>query len=511
LTHRGPVPLVRGEAGARRVPNDSRAAYPADRPVLCSWNLPDRDASVEVCWDPSHTSAAVADGNRMGYIVGRISRSMPRRIRVEGLIPYEQSLSDTDQVIGIYRPAQGPGFHCSPAELEALMSVKPYPPALVLLTRVAEASTVAGFLLWDEAGIEQESRMLLTLGRKARKLSAPAPPRGGVRETPTPSWILSGLSLLLAVVAITIVFLRTTGKFPSLTSPLAKLASSSEAGEGVSLSAAFLDGKLRVFWNAAAPVLRGAQRAALVIQEGETIHALPLDGDTLRNGGAWYTPEASDLVVRLTASAGNREFSESLRVLTNGVPIAPSSSGTAADAQKASPAAMTMVTVEQPRLLERKIEYRPLIVQPGRQSVLEAPNIDPLAEAGIPSASGPVVGSRFITASPPPAPVEQKRSPEPPVRAVEFIPPVPRVKAPIPSVVAYQKNLTRDLNIEVALVIDSSGKVVSTTTARQSEVYAAALARVAENTAKQWEFEPARRYGSPVQGSYTLVFQFKRR
>ena len=433
---------------------------------------------------------------------------------MEGLVPYEQSLTDTDQVIGIYRPAQGPGFHCSPSELEALMSVRPYPPALVLLTRVAEASTVAGFLLWDEAGVEQESRMLLTLGRKARKLSAPAPSGGDGRANAMPSWILSGLSLLLAVVAITIVFLRTTGKFPSLNSPLSKLATSAESGEGVSLSAAFLDGKLRVFWNAAAPVLRGAQRAALVIQEGETIRALPLDGDTLRNGGAWYSPEGSDLVVRLTASAGNREFSESLRVLTNGIPTVASSlnrPGSAADALKDSPAAMTTITVEQPRLSERKIEYRPLIVQPGRQAVLEAPNIAPLADSGIPAAVGPIVSSRFITASPPPVPAEPKRAPEPAPRAVEFIPPVPRVKATVPSVVAYQKNLTRDLNIEVALVIDSSGKVVSTTTARQSEVYAAALARVAENTAKQWEFEPARRYGSPVQGSYTLVFQFKRR
>ncbi|MGE5489088.1 MAG: hypothetical protein ACM3ZB_14835 [bacterium] len=89
---------------------------------------------------------------------------------------------------------------------------------------------------------------------------------------------------------------------------------------------------LRLHWDAGAPAVRNADRAVLVISEGELQKEYPLDRGQLSIGSVTYVPSGNDVTFRLELHQADRKVSEAVRVITGEAQQTP-----AREAQAAKP------------------------------------------------------------------------------------------------------------------------------------------------------------------------------
>jgi outer membrane biosynthesis protein TonB len=533
------------------------------RPVVCSWLLSDCATTVEVCWDPAEAVKVLSRDEEFGLQVGEVSPGLPRHIRLYGVHPvsaehgrdsrlhtslavmntlqeqlahsYSGDMASTPRVLGIYASSPGPAIRPTPELTSALREYCGVPPGLLLLTHSVGSLQVGAFFLWDEMGIEQESRMLLPLA--APRPAGPVPV--AIPYTPPPAvqpqpavpkkvearkislnslalGVTSALSLVLATVAVVAVWQRPASQPPP--APIAQKPAYAEVipppENGVSLGVLFEGPRMRVLWNPAAAPIRSARRAYISIQDGGGSKNIPLSPDELQSGTVWYVPQSPDLTLRLVAVSGNHEFSESLRVLTT---------DSARDSEPAKPVRVAVAVPTPTPAAEQEapppvVQEQPKAPRPAPKQFVpvtvarsepEATIIPPQTQtersSEVLSQAGPALMSGALSAPPP-----QFAKPEaPPAALTSFVAPEPKLRFPLPPTVHLRRFISKELAVEVYLKIDPSGRVTHAEAQAQKDVYAKALADISVQTARQWTFEPARRNGTATAGDFTVIFRFR--
>jgi hypothetical protein len=535
-----------------------------EHPVSCSWSLADRATHVEVCWDPAQAPLALADG--FGLLVGEVSVSLPRRIRLFGLHPVSShhdrngrlyiSLADlqnlreqlassfpgengsSPRILGIFSSVPGASLHPTPELGAALREYCVVPPGLLLLTHSSDSMQLGAFFLWDELGLEQESRMLLPIaGFKAaapgpvivHEPPAPVPLARAAVAAPKPLpvaplrlrftlkglalGISSALSLILATIAVVVVLQRPPAAPPAVSQAPARPAMAEvipPADTGVSLGVVFEGKRMRILWNPEAAPIRFARRAYLAIQDGSVSRNLPLTASELQGGATSYSPLNQDLTLRLVAVSGNHEFSESLRVLTTD--SAPEMNVTQvvrppdrlAEASRVPDSPTPAQPVPSNRPAPKRFVPVPLTKAESNDPIAPPPESN-LRAADLLTHAGPLQLPSLETVVPSARPRNASSLGD----VTSVVPPKPKVRFPLPSTEHLRRFITTEVTIAVSLKLDANGKVIQTQAPPQKDVYAQGLADIAVLTARQWQFEPALRNGAAIPGEFILVFRFR--
>jgi TonB family protein len=522
---------------------------------------------VEVCWDPAQALQALGRPDGFGLLIGEVSVGLPRRIRVFGLYPiasrhdrngrlhashadlerlheqlassFPSDVSTSPKVIGIFTSAPAAALHPTPELGATLREYCVVPPGLLLLTPSDQSMRLGAFFLWDELGLDPQSRMLLPitglgpaapLPLAAPSLTTPFPlaPAAVRTQMPRPAAPLrlrftlkgvalglsSGLSLFLATVAVIVVLQRPAAP-PAVSQvpPRATAEVIPPADTGVSLGVIFEGKRMRILWNPEAAPIRSARRAYLAIQDGTVSRNLPLTAAELQGGAISYTPLNPDLTLRLVAVSGNHEFSESLRVLTT---EAAPDVDTARVARPAAPTILpeTNPATEAPVPEEPAPRNRPALKPFVQVPVAKTEPADTIAPPTVPNVRAPELLAQSApiqlpgSESAPPS-ARPVSAPSPQSVAASVLPPEPKLRFPLPSTAHLRRFITKEMSVEVNLKIDATGKVTQAQALPQKDVYAKGLADIAVLTARQWQFEPARRNGDPVPGDFTVVFRFR--
>lgn len=546
------------------------ATHPgAGRPVVCSWLLSDCATTVEVCWDPSEALMMLSRDEEFGLLVGEVSPGLPRRIRLYGVHPIsaehghdgrlhtslagmnalQEQLAHSfpgdpataPRVLGIYASAPSPAVRPTQELSAALREYCGVPPGLLLLLHTVGSLQVGAFFLWDEMGLEQESRMLLPIAapRPAGPVPVPVPytpapavqQQPGTAQKPEPRKIplntialgvTSALSLILATVAVVAVWQRPAATPPPQSEPSSQKPAFAEVipppETGVSLGVLFEGPRMRVLWNPAAAPIRSARRAYISIQDGGVSKNIPLSAGELQSGTVWYAPQSQDLTLRLVAVSGNHEFSESLRVLTTdsardadlakpvrAAAAVPTSAPAAAAVQESAPPPVEQEPPKPARPAPRQF-VPATIARNEPEATLVPPQTPNERSSDVLTHAGPVMMSNALPAPPPPQAAKPEAAP---ASLTSFVAPAPKIRFPLPPTGHLRRFITKELAVEVLLKIDPAGKVVRAEAQAQKDVYGKALADIAVQTAKQWTFEPARRNGAATAGDFTVVFRFR--
>src|SRR5262249_24886643 len=93
--------------------------------------------------------------------------------------------------------------------------------------------------------------------------------------------------------------------------------------------------------------------------------------------------------------------------------------------------------------------------------------------------------------------------------ASDVLPAVPTREAQPVGPPSLHVFLTRQINIEVRLSIDATGKVVQAQAQHIDGALEASLARIAVDAARLWRFAPAIQDGRPVASATNIQFTFK--
>lgn len=88
---------------------------------------------------------------------------------------------------------------------------------------------------------------------------------------------------------------------------------------------------LRLHWDAGAPAVRNADKAVLVISEGELQKEYQLDRTQLSMGSVTYSPSGNDVTFRLELHQTDRKVSEAVRVITGEAQQPPAREAQAAE------------------------------------------------------------------------------------------------------------------------------------------------------------------------------------
>jgi hypothetical protein len=271
---------------------------------------------------------------------------------------------------------------------------------------------------------------------------------------------------------------------------------------------------LRLFWD---PQLSREGRMVLWIKDGPETRRLELDAKQLSEGNVVYLPNHSDVEFQLEMLGPGGSATES--ILSIGGPI------------------KTAAVVKPPTVVAplREDGYRKRVVTASRNAsrplALPRPKASSGAEAAIPDA--PAVraevvrtdGSKELLESIAPdqrsanaelavkvraEPVAATRRNLPLIRRVsrraDFVPPSVLHEAPPPDL--PHRTIPRDVNINVKVYVNTSGKVDFSEVVSKVAESDRDLASLAVFAGRRWEFLPARSGGSAVAGEVILHYRF---
>ncbi len=382
------------------------------------------------------------------------------------------------------------------------------------------------------------------------------------------AWILSG-GLFAAAAAGTFAVLVLNG-IPSSASN--SILHGVRPDSGLNLRVEAQGDRVLLSWSRTNPAVRSATSALLRIDDGGQHRDVHLEPAQVANGAVLYRPHSDDVNFRLEIQASNGSTeAESLRVLDSGtaagqLPLDISASSSPEPLQPAAravtnplgnspaPAHVWRAAPEsrQPDPVKSEpvdLESRP----PLQVAASTAPNKFDVSRLGVPvtppapqpatevaAAATPKPSVEKPVEKPVEVPVQQARAPEPkPIPAVQQTPEVKQqssapaqnvtpapAAAPAPTVAqrftaprAIRRvppdisKLPRSLaastgEIEVLVSVDENGHVTAARAMPVGRIQPQKMMILAENTAKQWLFEPARRDGRPVPGEHYIMFQF---
>jgi len=306
---------------------------------------------------------------------------------------------------------------------------------------------------------------------------------------------------------------RSRKSIPS-TPPPASTAPAAAPSVELGLTAERSGSNLTLSWDTTSPAIVVATKGALLIQAGSEHQEVALDREQLRSGNYLYKPTGDHLSIRLQVTGpDNSVQDDSMAVFlpreTNQRPVVvprQSSSRTAVAAPTSPPTPASAP--------ESKAEpkNRPLELPPAASTVAsptkaapprldEAPPVvaNPRVTPVNPLFSSPVSIPRPATAADSNSTTENTTasSPHAPVPLYQEVPKFPA---------ELKATLLRSVMVEVAVKIDSNGRVIKAD-ALPGNAHVL-LKRSAVEAARNWKFRPATVNGIPVASDMVLKFNF---
>jgi hypothetical protein len=254
----------------------------------------------------------------------------------------------------------------------------------------------------------------------------------------------------------------------------------------------------------------------LTIQDGDQRRELTLSRDELLSGSVFYVPVTGRVEIRIQVYRDRDHYSgESLSVSSGAARPPPTQALPLPESRRSNPP-LTRAPAS-PQTAARVVpEIAPsppkVVARPGLPLTIP-PTRPPAGETVMPSPPQ-------LSAAPPANAAEALRklssvlpavSPTPPTPSISFVAAVP-VRKIAPAVPANLRALVRDtVTVDVKVVIDASGNVLSATPQGASTAAQKILAPQAVQAALLWRFEPARRNGQRVNSESLLKFDFERK
>jgi outer membrane biosynthesis protein TonB len=266
------------------------------------------------------------------------------------------------------------------------------------------------------------------------------------------------------------------------------------------------DGKdLVMTWDPNAPAVQGARAGILSIVDGDYKRSMPLDPGQLRRGQVLYSPDSSDVLFQLQlVTAGNRRRTESVRMVDPVIPapsVAQSRSAPARRDQLPPESSRKSVGGGESRShSELPVAPKPVAskVQPPRaappppaQAIAQAPTSIPSVRSSPPTVAEPV-----------PSPASGAA----PANTMNYAAPkvIHQVAPVVPQ--AMRPFVTRDVNVELMVSIDASGRMSRVQTLSSGSEF---LTRLSTDALNQWRFQPAKLNDRNVPSQMKLVFKFR--
>jgi hypothetical protein len=299
---------------------------------------------------------------------------------------------------------------------------------------------------------------------------------------------------------------------------------------------------LRLSWGRQS--LRQATHGVLWIQDGQDEHKVELDSKQLDEGSVSYWPKSTDVNFRLELTSPSGKVTESVRAIGGpslkpaAIPAAPAPAPALAAEKRPAPAKREpaiRAAVEPPAFRPSPVgsasrrgsrEFTAPSPEPAKPIVARAALPDPPAiqPPGAPTldrgkeflktiAPASDAGARAgadstlrVDAEPVPhlgrnIPLIGKRSPR-----SDYVPPVPAAKSAALSL--PHREVAREVNIDVKVYVNSSGKVDYAELLSNVPKADSDLAALVVFSARRWEFVPAREGNEAVPGEVILHYQF---
>jgi TonB-like protein len=330
----------------------------------------------------------------------------------------------------------------------------------------------------------------------------PQPARVPSRRRPFAAWIL-GITAA-AVLLASLVLLRRPQPPPS--------GGTSEIG----LVARPAKGGITVLWNRESSAVRQSMSGILTIQDGDQRRELTLSRDELLSGSVFYVPATSRIEIRIQVYRDRDHYrGESLSVSSGATPPPPTQA-LPPEAPRPNPPARRAPSPrpqDAERMVRETASSPPKIVARPAVPLAFPPTRPPTSEPAMPSppqvsAAPPAIAADALQKL---SSVLPAASAPPPTPSISFVAAVP-VRKIAPAVPANLRALVRDtVTVDVKVVIDASGNVLSATPMGASTAAQKILAPQAVQAALLWRFEPARRNGQRVNSESLLKFDFERK
>jgi hypothetical protein len=348
----------------------------------------------------------------------------------------------------------------------------------------------------------------------------PAAPRRNV-------WIQNWPILAAAAGVAVLALFLSLGSRNGVSSSIADKASP------ITLNVSSIGSGLRLSWDRRSRA--DADHAVLWIRDGGQEQRVELDGKQLSEGSVMYWPRTGDVNFRLQWLGSGPVATESVRAI--GGPSQPpvSPAGLAAQTTEIPPATLTVSPLlpQAPRhvsigaVSRRHLrEFEPPEALRPDAVIPDAPSLDPLAHLALvrsedflhpvvpASAPGhrqdadssvkvriePVPGSRLSQFAKH-LPLVGRR-----YRRPDYTPPAPIREPAIPN--PLQRNVAHDVNIDVKVYVNPSGKVDYSEVLSKVAASDRDLAAMAVFSARRCEFVPARAGDDIVPGEVILHYQF---
>lgn len=322
-------------------------------------------------------------------------------------------------------------------------------------------------------------------------------------------WLVSVLVLagILGYGALHSRFRRSTSQ-----NPLPGSAPPAVASVALGLTVERSGSSLMLSWDTTSPAIRSASKGALLIQTGSEHEHVELSAEQLRSGTYLYKPTGDHLSIRLQVTGpGNVIEDDSMTVFLPKqsdqrpvvIPHQSHSSGAVAPAgSTASPAS----TAEPQAESRKRLEFPPSASASTSSGKTAPPRLDePPPIVANPGAT-PVNSALFNrpVAIPQPGAADSKSSgnnatptPQAPVAIYQEVPRFPP---------ELKSTLVRSVTVEVAVTINSSGRVTKADVLPGNAHVL--LQRSAVEAARNWKFRPAAINGVPVPSDMVLKFNF---
>lgn len=520
-------------------------------PVVCSWYLEDRITAVELCWNPRHAQRMFREEASCGLLLGVATAGPSRKIQIRRAVraagvcselpeshlfgadinppagsPVPQLDDSEERVVGHFRILQGgPADTSGPTKEDEriVQECCSSPPGVVLLLHWRGDHPAGALYLWDEAGLQAASSMLLPLTAIGVPPAVPfipastAPAALPLNRKSLVAGILCG-AFLATVAMISFNLLRQSGiasTAPGADLPVLVRPAAAAVGNIASLRMEAVGGLLQIRWDPSSPEIQSSDSAHVAIVDGAQLKTILLSGNQLRTGLLLYSPEHANVTVSLVGvKDGNTAFKSVISVGALPAQTVPVATAAAAPPSFQTPPEPTLTSV-------RQSEPAPAATP---DPVVSPPPLAP--EKPVPPAPAPaeteppVRTAQLVKPAPPerlPEPaIVPNASPEirqaaPPVATQSsFTPARPRHPILLPPADAFRRLLVTSVTIPVTVQIGSSGKVTSVA-ADTPDNLSGALASLAMAAVKNHPFEPARRDGVPVPSQLVVMFTFTRK
>jgi TonB family protein len=426
----------------------------------------------------------------------------------------------------------------------------PDPASVFLLVQAGGIGTpTAGFFFWDSGEVFGDfSFMPFPFDATVLSRQGPQIPKTELALTrvdpagldvsaagsrAAPLWragAVGAVAVGIAALLLSLVVYRVRSKFLSGADTVSKASAGQNA---LALAVTRSGSDVEISWNAGSPRVRDAEAGVLSIEDGGTRRRLRLTRRMLHDSRIVYAPTGPIINVELAlfSASGVSTIENAILLLNRTSEPVEARTGVASRTENPPPR-MTVPVAPGTQAKARASAGAPAVAEehgPSKEAITAPlrvfiPNsapppapavLDRSVLAALPDAALPIAPlqrqpelTQAPTAAPPPQPAAAARfligvTPVSPV-----VPPHPirQVRPQLQGNV--KKMLTREVDIQVRVLVASSGRVTKAEPLGAKGAVEEYLGTAAAAAARAWKFEPARQDGRATAGEIVLQFRF---